>query len=498
VRTMSFTTKEGENVGFSEPRLTLTQCEYEHTFSVCQFCKSKGITTCIKLYGRKTEATIRLRRPITPDTTASLQNRDVHLLQFAYAGGSPRPAYTKIFLAFAKCYSPSIQSESLRNAMLACACKWSNPSSFDLDWMERYADLSGKALRKKSEQNIDESDFYAACLLALGQAWTGQKGKVEIHLKGVAAILSIIFQKAGGKQQFVSSLGSQSSIFFFLYDIALHALLRFLPLSPQASLEFSTRFGSIAGLVSYEEREGYHNALQLCPPRNHFTPWPAFLTIWHHYQSLLRAWDLTYEHQHPMFRIPLAVQLLVYDIKSDLESAELVAAVMQIRHLLPIGPEPHDFNSKGARLRVILLLYQSCCLLLNLLTESHCIAETLCNSETALRWAGSIYDLIHDQMLQEKTLFYVSRPTSSLRAVFPDDIVIRIIPIIALLSPNGHQPVSCTTGLRDVACGEEDAISQSSHLRVKSSSLFELLQWFSGRKEVSYAEEYNWEYPWFG
>ena len=382
--------------------------------------------------------------------------------------------------------------------MLACACKWSNPSSFDLDWMERYADLSGHALRKKSEQNIDESDFYAACLLAIGHSWTGQKGKVEIHLKGVAAILSVLFQKAGGKQRFVSSLGSQSSIFFFLYDIALNTLLRLLPLSPQASLEFSTGFSSIAGLVPYKEREGYHHALRLCPLRNNFTQWHAFLTIWNHYQSLLRAWELTYEH--PTFPIPPGVKLLVHEIKSDLESPELLVAVMQIRHLLPIGPEPHDFNSKGARMRVILLLYQSCCLLFTLLTESHCIAEALDNSEAALRWAESIYDLIHDQLLQEKPLFFVSRSTSSLQAVFPDDIVIRIIPIITLLSPNGHGLFSCTTGLPGVACvigEEEEAISQSSHVSGKSRDLFELLQWFSGRKDVSYAEEYNWEYPWF-
>ena len=381
--------------------------------------------------------------------------------------------------------------------MLACACKWSNPSFFDLDEMEHYADLSGKALRKKSEQSIDETDFFAACLLAIAHSWSGQNGKVEIHLKGAVAILSIIFRKVGGKQRFVSSLGSHSSIFFFLYDIALYALLRLLPLSPQASLEFSSEFSSIAGHVSYEEREGYHYALQLCPPRNHFTPWPTFLTIWQYYQSLLRAWELTYEH--PTFPIPSAVQLLVHEIKSDLESPELLDAITQIRNLLLIGPERHDFSPKGARMRVVLLLYQSCCLFLSLLTESNCIAEALHNSEAAWSRARSICHLIHDGMLHERPLRFVSRPTSSLLAIFPDDIVFRIIPIIALLIPNGHGLVSCEASLPDVACliGDEEAISQSSHSGGNSWDLSELLQRFSGRKDVSYAEECNWEYPWF-
>jgi hypothetical protein len=486
--------------------ITNSKCEYEHIDALCLFCQSEGSTICLKVYGQKAAAKFvapsvtqfKFDHPITPDTASGIETKDVHLLQFAYAGGFPRPAFTKAFVAFATRYTPSIESESLRNAMLACACKWWTPGTNKLEVMEKYADLSGRALRTKSSAELDETDFFAASLLAISQPWFGQSAKAEIHLRGLSAILAILLEKYEGIGGLMVRLGpSLGSIFFFLYDIGMDDITGLLPVSPQTRVLFTNNFPCAAALVSYEQRQAYINALGLSQPQEYLPAWSTFLTIWKHYQMLFRSFELARDSELMGLSLSPLVRSVFAEIAEDLESAPVVNAVTDIQ-LRMMPPEPPAVEDKMERMHVMVLIHHACRLLLTILSEPLGIAHAISNSDVAQSWGEALCEIMQRSMSIEP-LTFISRTTASLEAVFPDDIIISMAPIVALLNSNGLEGgKSLGTYLRNYSranCIEEVANSLDRILSrnwVTRASLPGL----SGGRELKSENERNWEDPW--
>src|SRR5204862_5837288 len=144
--------------------------------------------------------------------------QDVLLLQFAYSdmfsalGGS---LISNLFRKFAYIFSPSIGSESLRQATLAWAAAFLPPDPSNYDRMEYYSTCAGRALRTKSSETIDESDIYAASLLTILSCLYLDRQKSEIHLKGFLAIIDE-FSKKLLKQEMSGQLSTVHHLSMFM------------------------------------------------------------------------------------------------------------------------------------------------------------------------------------------------------------------------------------------------------------------------------------------
>lgn len=156
----------------------------------CQFCQTRGIETfCIKLWGEKTEQ--RLGRPLPTPDEEIIDPHDVLLLQYAY---SERFAYVTgwklqfLLTKFGVAFAPSINSVSLRHAILACMSLYV-PTCSHYDRTEFHSNLSCEALKRRTCENINEGDFFAACLLAYLACLRRDTVRFQIHLNGVIAIM---------------------------------------------------------------------------------------------------------------------------------------------------------------------------------------------------------------------------------------------------------------------------------------------------------------------
>ena len=59
------------------------QCEYYEEQAVCEFCKSKGFTTCLRTFGMKTE--LALVRSVPDAVEGVVKGEHINTLQYAYS-----------------------------------------------------------------------------------------------------------------------------------------------------------------------------------------------------------------------------------------------------------------------------------------------------------------------------------------------------------------------------------------------------------------------------
>ena len=148
----------------------------------------------------------------------------------------------------------------------------------------------------------------------------------------MAAILTILLGKYQGIEGLIARLGLLlGPIFFFLYYIGIDDITRLLSASPETRGLFKVGFPCAAGLVSYEEREDYVNALGLSQPQEYLRSWSIFLTIWECNQTLLCSSDLARDSELMGLSLSPLVRSVFDEIAQDLESAPVFNAVMAIQ-----------------------------------------------------------------------------------------------------------------------------------------------------------------------
>ena len=156
----------------------------------CEFCRTRGTeVSCVKLRGEKTEEL--LARPIPTSDDQVIDSQDGLLLQYAYSetfayvtGWKVQCLFTKFGVAFAA----SINIPSLRHAMLAYTAAFA-PISSGYERMEYHSNISCQALKRKTPENINEGDLFAACLLTYLSCVYQDPLKFRVHLKGVIALM---------------------------------------------------------------------------------------------------------------------------------------------------------------------------------------------------------------------------------------------------------------------------------------------------------------------
>jgi hypothetical protein len=208
MRTMS---QKEEQSTLSFQSFVDVKCVFSSPDLPCDFCRTRNNgAPCQKKWGQKKEEkkmeernskkSIAIARPVATAIDEVIPPQDVLLLQFAYSdvfvtfGGS---VVGPLLRRFAVSFSPSINSKPLRHAALALAAAYA-PSSEAVSHFERleyHKSRACKALRKKMQVKIEESDLFAVCLLTVLSALYSQPD-FSIHLSGFIAITKELHRKA--------------------------------------------------------------------------------------------------------------------------------------------------------------------------------------------------------------------------------------------------------------------------------------------------------------
>jgi hypothetical protein len=191
------------------------QCIFTSIDVPCEFCQGRGIgSSCIKKWGQKKEESMAISkeaaaakkekcttvsRQIPTAIDETIRHEDVLLLQFAYSDSfvfSGGGIIGHLLRRMAVSYSPSINSQPLRHAVLAFSAAFlprSNISYFDR--LEYHKTAACTSLRKKLSSTVDESDLFAVCLLAVLSGLYLDRTEFAIHRSGFVSIMKELCRK---------------------------------------------------------------------------------------------------------------------------------------------------------------------------------------------------------------------------------------------------------------------------------------------------------------
>ena len=200
-----------------------------------------------------------------------LNSDEVNTLQYAYSDSFGFRCGTylgSIIRTFVKIWNPSIESESLREAIMALSCTFpTNNWIKAYDAKEYHCDRVGHVIARKTEASIDISDLFAVFLLIIVQCLCNESSKVKTHLAGFLTVWKILGRdrrldlKSGNERIPVYSDKSFSLLLSLAHDIIIE-LTRHVANSNEFMLDFCTNLGP----VDYISRYIYHDKLALDVP----------------------------------------------------------------------------------------------------------------------------------------------------------------------------------------------------------------------------------------
>ena len=331
------------------------------------------MTGCIKKLGEKTEEIKSkteeiksiARLPPTPNDNV-IVHQDVLLLQFAYSdefaciGGA---FIGNLFRKFAFVFGLSIDSESLRQATLACAAAF-NASNGSFDRMQEHSMAASKAFRAKSSDTLEMADLYAALLLAYLSCLYEDSRSFAIHMEEVGEIIQ--------NRKAMQSAKNHPRLFIFLplaRDLILEAS-RTVRFSNPVVLQFCNDYQQAIGPPDFENRTQYFQEV-VSVREQHF--YAFYHSIWHHTTTLRHCLRDTVWRQVGAVRgLNPYVETVLNGVKLDLESTQVQAIVAQLSLLksVPAGKEEQHYIMHGEWM-FSLLLYHFCMLMIAVLeTES--------------------------------------------------------------------------------------------------------------------------------
>ena len=272
------------------------------------------------------------------------------------------------------------------------------------DRMEYHSTRASRALRAKIINNaIDEADLYATLLLTVLSCVHFDIPKFMIHLNGFMAILKELTRKASndGQVSDLSKLGPLSSAFLPLArDLILETSRRLNDVNVNdLVIEFSYSSQFTIGSPTFQRRVQYNIELLGADPNNCL----SFCTAtWHHFTVLRRCFRHVVFQQIEERRPEFSVQILVSEIKADLQShniQEVVARMLALKYnpsafILPTHSSYDLFTFN-------LLLYHFCSLLIIML-EANTVTQGAISIE-ATSLATLILPHIEDRWLGRNT-----------------------------------------------------------------------------------------------
>ena len=295
-------------------------------------------------------------------------------------------------------FSPSISSEPLRQATLACAVAFLPPNLSNYDRVEYYSTCAGRALRTKNSDTIDESDIYAVSLLMVLSCVFLDGPKFEIHLKGFLAIMDEVSKKTWNREK-ASKLSTIDHLWMFLplvRDLIIE-MSRIIYIPNSLVVHFSSACQHIIGPASFKGRAQYYQELFGVDPyqRNTFCN-----SVWHHCTVLRRCFREVVSAQIEGQGMNTTISRLVAEAKVDLLSSDMEAVVCRL--LMTYSKSGRDSRSSVENddaMEFALLSYAFCSLLIILLQHDTLIQGL--TSPKASRLARSMLHLIEDKWLAE-------------------------------------------------------------------------------------------------
>jgi hypothetical protein len=345
------------------------------------------------------EESLALTRPPPTAMDEVISQQDVHLLEFAYsdiferAGGSIMGSLLK---KFATIFSPAINSASLRHATLAFAIAFTPPTFFDEERLEYHSIQACKVFLIKTPATLDESDLFAAFLLTFLACVYKDLFRFGIHLKGFVAILKELRNKA-----IKDSEASRLGIF---WPLALDLILegsRQLRGSNDLVIEFCFLSQQLLGPQSFMRRANYTLELFGKDTERDF----AFLqAVWQHTATLRRCFrDTVWRRHWHGEKIKPLVKSVVLEAKTDLESQEMMAVVLD---LFKRRSQRGTCNDVNHNLMMFMLLLHQFCGLLVFLLESETVIQHGGSTEGA-SFAMGILQLVQPEWLLSEAVYDV-------------------------------------------------------------------------------------------
>ena len=253
--------------------------------------------------------------PPTPDDGV-IVTQDVLLLQFAYSdefacvGGA---FIGNLFRKFAYVFGLSIDSESLRQATLACAAAFiaSNESYYR---MQEHSIAASKAIRTKSRNSLDIADLFAAFILTYLACLYKDWRTFEISMYDVIEIMD--------NREAMQSPRNNADLPIFLplaRDLILEAS-RTVPFTNPIVLRFCHAYQQAIYPPHFDHRSQYFQEV-VCIREQHL--YAFYHSIWHHTTTLRRCLRDTVWRQCTEVGINPFVQSVLNGVKSDLESTRV-------------------------------------------------------------------------------------------------------------------------------------------------------------------------------
>jgi hypothetical protein len=191
------------------------QCIFTSIDDPCEFCQGRGIgSSCMKKWGHKKEQSMAIikeaaaakkekcttvSRQIPTAIDETIRHEDVLLLQFAYSDSfvfSGGGIIGHLLRRMAVSYSPSINSQPLRHAVLALSAAFLPRSNISyVDRLEYHKTAACTSLRKKLSSNVDESDLFAVCLLAVLSGLYREINEFGVHRSRFVSIMKELCRK---------------------------------------------------------------------------------------------------------------------------------------------------------------------------------------------------------------------------------------------------------------------------------------------------------------
>jgi hypothetical protein len=329
---------------------------------------------------------------MTP-TDVAVSAEDIMLLQYAYsdvfANTAPSiigpkigrcPNIGQLFRHFSFVFGPSINSTSLREAMLTTSASLMPNRS--IERITRHSHRAIERLRVLANDTVNEADLFAICLLGFVSGLMRDFAMFHRHLNAMKSALEIVTR---------NNAGSPLSI---LWPISLDLLISVTAEIPYSSndsvLELFDQCWHLIGGQGFVHRAGYMTLF--CG--DHYKESAFTATIWLDFILLNRCLHISVLREAEGSTRCKTSAAVLSVVKTDLESPDVIENAERIMKLRFADPAnmPHHEDSMFS-----LLQHQFCRLLIYML-EGHTIIKSVA-SHNAAPLSKGVLDLIPTEWL---------------------------------------------------------------------------------------------------